>query len=108
MRHPLARLLDLVVGDGLGQMCQVDQLLRIRRRTLLQERGRLVPPRGYGAPVPPPGAVSVDPGQQHLEDVLTEDHAVPAVGLQGYKDLYSSLYYSVAQLHFYLSSQFAP
>lgn len=84
MRHLLARLLDLVIQNGVRQMGQMNQLLRIWRGILLQERGHLVPPRRDRPPAPPSpsNTVSTDSGQQQLEDVLTEDQTVPAVGLE--------------------------
>lgn len=80
----LAGLLDLLVGDDVGQVGQMDQLLHERRRIPPQEGQDLVPPRRHRPPVPALLLRRVHASQarqQILQEVLVEDQAVPPAGL---------------------------
>lgn len=83
--HPLARLMDLLIGDNAGEVSQVNQFPFVWGRMFGQERRYSLSPGGNRCPVlplPPEGTgVSIDAGQKFLEDVLMEDQAVPAAGL---------------------------
>lgn len=80
MGHLCARLPDIVVWDDIGQMGQMNELLHVWGRILLEESRQFVLPRRESGPVPL-GALVSDIGQKLLEEVLAEDQAVPAVGL---------------------------
>lgn len=84
MRQLLAGLLDLLVGDDVGQVGQMDQLLHERRRILPQEGQDLVPPRWHCSPVSPRPlhrVVVSEAREQILQEVLVEDQAVPPASL---------------------------
>lgn len=85
LRHLLACLLDLLIGDNAGQVSQINQLLFIRGRTFLQEVSYSASPcrkNSPALPLPPRGpSVSINTRQQLLEDIVVEDQTVPAAGL---------------------------